>query len=307
MRSISAPPPSAIAFEISNSRLASRCSYARHRAVHPTPQGKALAAATGRAFAELARAAPAGRRRPGRQRLKLKVFPLFASAWLIPRLARFRREASGYRSCDRDLQPCRRFRRRGLRCRHQRRRRLFEGLVSHALSPTSERRRSRRRSLVRRLRLREPRDLGRAVLIHVTTFPAAWPQWLERAGRARTRAVRDHRGRQFRGRHPGGRAGAGSRSAWNLFIAERERQARSAVRFRSSHPPGSYWLVHPPGCPAQPRAATLQELAACRASRRTAERSAIDDLSDSRCSQIEMSRALLFVAAARRADADRPG
>jgi hypothetical protein len=37
-------------------------------------------------------------------------------------------------------------------------------------------------SLARHLNLREPPDLRRAALIHVTTFPAAWPLWLEHAG-----------------------------------------------------------------------------------------------------------------------------
>ena len=53
-----------------------------HRAVHPTLEGQSLAAATGRAFAELARGVPPVGSRSGRQRLRLKGFPLFASAWL---------------------------------------------------------------------------------------------------------------------------------------------------------------------------------------------------------------------------------
>ena len=60
-----------------------------HRAIEPTAEGRALAAATGRAFAELARVDLPSGGAAGRQRLKLKVFPLFASAWLIPRLAGF--------------------------------------------------------------------------------------------------------------------------------------------------------------------------------------------------------------------------
>jgi DNA-binding transcriptional LysR family regulator len=60
-----------------------------HRAIHPTVAGRTLAAATGRAFAELARTGLPTGSSAGRQRLRLKVFPLFASAWLIPRLAGF--------------------------------------------------------------------------------------------------------------------------------------------------------------------------------------------------------------------------
>ena len=83
--------PSAVSHRIRNLELALGVAlFVRsHRAVRPTAEGRTLAAATGRAFAELARTRLAVGGSPGRQRLKLKVFPLFASAWLIPRLAGF--------------------------------------------------------------------------------------------------------------------------------------------------------------------------------------------------------------------------
>jgi DNA-binding transcriptional LysR family regulator len=60
-----------------------------HRAVDPTAAGKSLAISTGRAFADLARTGTSFSGSSGRQRLRMKAFPLFASAWLIPRLADF--------------------------------------------------------------------------------------------------------------------------------------------------------------------------------------------------------------------------
>src|SRR5262249_30980264 len=58
-----------------------------HRAVELTADGKRLAVATGKAFAELARAGSPLPDRSRRLRLRLKVLPTFASAWLIPRMA----------------------------------------------------------------------------------------------------------------------------------------------------------------------------------------------------------------------------
>lgn len=60
-----------------------------HRRVAPTPAGEELAALTGRAFRELARACEPRGGGSRRSVLRLSVFPLFASAWLTPRLADF--------------------------------------------------------------------------------------------------------------------------------------------------------------------------------------------------------------------------
>src|SRR5262245_41193471 len=61
----------------------------KHRAVQVTAAGRALAAATGRAFAELLRAAEPLTGAQATARLRLSVSPLFASAWLMPRLPSF--------------------------------------------------------------------------------------------------------------------------------------------------------------------------------------------------------------------------
>jgi len=60
-----------------------------HRAVQITPAGRALAEATGRAFAELLRASEPLAGAQATARLRLSVSPLFALAWLMPRLPAF--------------------------------------------------------------------------------------------------------------------------------------------------------------------------------------------------------------------------
>jgi DNA-binding transcriptional LysR family regulator len=239
--------PSAISHRIRSLEhaLGLRLFIRTHRAVHPSREGRALAATTGRAFAELTRASASAGASQGRQRLRLKVFPLFASAWLIPRIARFGAkhpdidlvlETSSH-AVDFDIEAFD----AGVSVADA----AFEGLVSHPLAdiratPVAT------PSLVHRLGLREPRDLARAALIHVTTFPAAWPQWLERAGVPGLRSVRTIMVDSFVAAMQAAEQGAGVALGMELFIAERERQGAICRPFRIEHPLGTYWLVHPP-------------------------------------------------------------
>lgn len=82
---------SAVSHRISKleARLGERLFERHNRRIQPTPAGDALAIMTGRAFAELARALDRGASPASRSTLKLSVFPLFGSAWLLPRLADF--------------------------------------------------------------------------------------------------------------------------------------------------------------------------------------------------------------------------
>lgn len=217
-----------------------------HRAVHPTAAGKALAAATGRAFAELARVGAVDGQKPGRQRLRLKVFPLFASAWLIPRLARFVAlhphidlsiETSS-RVVDFDVEAFD----AGISVTDALPDRL-DGLHLAPLRSTP----IAAPSLKRRLRLRHPRDLARAVLIEVATFPAAWSQWLQRAGVADLKPVRTITVDTFVAAIQAAEQGAGVALGMNLFVAEREAAGAICRLFDIESPTGSYWLVHPPG------------------------------------------------------------
>jgi DNA-binding transcriptional LysR family regulator len=240
--------PSAISHRIRSleQALGLRLFVRRHRAIQPSLEGKALAAATGRAFAELTRASASAGTRSGRQRLRLKVFPLFASAWLIPRIARFGTKhpdidlaiETSSDAVDFDIEAFD----AGVSVADA----AFEGLVSHPLAdiratPIAT------PSLARRLRLREPRDLARAALIHVTTFPAAWPQWLERAGVPKLKPIRTIAVDSFVAAIQAAEQGAGVALGMELFIAEREREGAICRPFPIEHPLGTYWLVYPPG------------------------------------------------------------
>jgi DNA-binding transcriptional LysR family regulator len=217
-----------------------------HRAIHPTVAGNALASATGRAFAELARTGLQAGSSTGRQRLKLKVFPLFASAWLIPRLAGFVAkhpdidlaiETSSH-VVDFDVEAYD----AGISVGDGK----FDGLEALHLAPLRATPIATP-SLVRRLKLRQPKDLERAVLIHVTTFPAAWPQWLERAGFPKLEPKRSIAVDSFVSAIQAAEQGAGVALGMDLFIAERERQGAICRPFPIAFSTGSYWLVHPPG------------------------------------------------------------
>ncbi|MDQ8726493.1 LysR substrate-binding domain-containing protein [Bradyrhizobium sp. LHD-71] len=216
-----------------------------HRAIEPTTEGRRLAGATGRAFAELARVdLPAGRT-PGRQRLKLKVFPLFASAWLIPRLASFVAKhpdidlaiETSMHNVDFNVEAFD----AGISVSNG----SFAGLDALHLAPLRATPVATP-ALARRLKLREPRDLGRAVLIHVTPFPGAWPQWLKRAGVAKLKPARSIAVDNYVAAIQAAEQGAGIALGMEPFIAARERQGAICRLFPIVSSAGSYWLVHPP-------------------------------------------------------------
>lgn len=217
-----------------------------HRAIEPTAEGKALAAATGRAFSELARVGSPALGRPGRQRLRLKVLPMFGSAWLIPRLAGFMTKhpdvdlaiESSSRNVDFDTEAFD----AGISVGDGN----FQGLTAHHLAeirttPVAA------PAFARRLKLREPRDLRRAALIHVTTFPAAWPLWLKHAGVPELKPVRTISVDSFVAAIQAAEQGIGVALGLEPFIIERERLGAICRPLPFAHPTGSYWLVHPPG------------------------------------------------------------
>ncbi len=216
-----------------------------HRVVRPTDVGEKLALATGRAFAALSRAsAPA--EMAGRRRLRLKVLPQFASAWLIPRLSSFLTAhpeidlsiETSNRNVDFDTETFD----AGISFGAER----SEGVVAHRIMdirtvPVGA------PSLARRLKLRTPADLSRVALIHVTTFSAAWPLWLKHAGEPALQPARSISVDSFVAAMQVAERGAGVALALEPFIGEPER--RGAIRrvLPFAHMTGSYWLVHPPG------------------------------------------------------------
>jgi DNA-binding transcriptional LysR family regulator len=241
--------PSAISHRIRNleTSLGTALFTRTHRAVELNADGKRLAAATGKAFAELARIGSPAPDRSRRLRLRLKVLPTFASAWLIPRMADF---INGYPDVDVAIETSSRnvdfdteafdagicvgnaedF--LALTADH-----LTDIKTTPVASPT----------LVKRLRLRRPADLERAVLIEVTTFPAAWRLWLKHAGVAELKPRRTISVDSFAASMQAAEQGAGVALGLEPFAIERERSGTIARPLALAYPTGSYWLVYPKG------------------------------------------------------------
>jgi DNA-binding transcriptional LysR family regulator len=152
-----------------------------HREVRPTRAGTALAATTGRAFADLLRATAPTDSKGGRRRLRLAVAPPFTSAWLLPRVASFLAAhpeielalETVSRSVDLETEPFDAAIRIGDG--------TFPGLTAVHLmdigtTPVAG------EALTRRLGPLQPTDLASAPLVHVSSYPLAWPLWFNGAG-----------------------------------------------------------------------------------------------------------------------------
>jgi DNA-binding transcriptional LysR family regulator len=211
-----------------------------HRTISPTASGRTLAEVTGRSFAELARAALPG---AGASRLRIAALPLFASEWLIPRLGRFTAAhpeielmiESPTRHVDLDVDS------------FDAAIRVGDGnwppLAAHRLmdiaaTPVAT------RALVRRLRLRRPADLAQAPLIHVTSFPLAWPIWLDRAGVGGLTASQTIWVDGFGPALDLAERGAGVALGLEPLFAAREKAGTLCRPLPIRQPTGGYWLVH---------------------------------------------------------------
>jgi DNA-binding transcriptional LysR family regulator len=239
--------PSAISHRIRNleSALGDGLFTRAHRSVRLTAQGKALAAATGRAFAELVRATAPSAGAIGRRRLRMAVSPFFASHWLIPRVAKFMAAhpdielviENSSRPVDFESEPFDAAVRvgdgawPGLTATH---------LIEIRTTPVAS------AEMVKRLKLKKPEDLARAPLIHVTTFPLAWPLWLEQAGAAHVKAKQAISMDTFGAALQAAEQGVGVALGLEPLFVERVRAGALAQPFAFSHPTGGYWLVHRP-------------------------------------------------------------
>jgi DNA-binding transcriptional LysR family regulator len=237
--------PSAVSHRIRNLETSlNDALFARaHRAVHLTAAGKALAAVTGRTFADLARAtAPVVGARSHR-RLRVAVSPFFASHWLIPRVSKFMSAhpdielaiEHSSRPVDFASEPFDAAVRvgdgnwPGLSATH---------LMEIRTTPVAS------SAVLKRLKMREPADLARAPLIHVTTFPHAWPLWLKLAGAGHVKPKQAMWMDTFGAALQAAEEGAGVALGLEPLFAERERAGALKRPFAMSLPTGGYWLVH---------------------------------------------------------------
>jgi DNA-binding transcriptional LysR family regulator len=239
--------PSAISHRIRHLEraLGDRLFTRAHRAVRPTRAGVALAATTGRAFADLLRATGPSAAAAGQRRLSLAVAPPFASLWLLPRIGDFMAAHPEIelaienlsRPVDLETEPFD----AAIRVGDGR----FPGLTTMPLmeigtTPIAS------KALARRLRLRQPADLAAAPLIHVSSFPLAWPVWLGGAG------VGGIKGRQalwvdsFGAALEAAEQGIGVALGLEPLVRARERQGSLCIPIAFSYATGSLWLVHPP-------------------------------------------------------------
>ena len=227
------------------------------RGVVLAPAGIALAATTGHAFGDLARAL--ARQSSGSRRLRVSAVPIFASHWLLPRLGQFladhpeielQVEASP-RMADMEV-----------------------GLVDVALrygdgqwpGVSAERIMDLETvpvaapSLVRRFKLGAPADLVRAPLIRVSPFGASWTDWATAAGLDASRFER-RKGVQVDGMGAALRAAAHGLGVALAFdpVIDSEIRSGALVRVGPGVPSrGQVWLV------CRPRERTLPAIRALR-------------------------------------------
>jgi DNA-binding transcriptional LysR family regulator len=233
--------PSAVSHRIRalERALGERLFARAHRAVRPTRAGTVLAATTGRAFADLLRAAAPAQSTVGR-RLRLAVAPPFASAWLLPHLAPFLAAHPEIelaietlsRPVDLETEPFDAAIRvgdgnfPGLTALH-----LMDIGTTPVAAPT----------LLRDLALGQPADLAAAVLIHVSSYPLAWPLWFDGAGLGGIAARHAIWVDTFGAAWEAAEHGIGVALGLMPLVAE----ARGLRRpFAFTLPTGSLWLLH---------------------------------------------------------------
>jgi DNA-binding transcriptional LysR family regulator len=239
--------PSAVSHRIRNLEraLGDRLFTRAHRVVRPTRAGVALAATTGRAFADLLRATAPAQSASGQRRLRLAVAPPFASLWLVPRIGGFMAAHPDIelaienvsRSVDLETEPFDAAIRVGdgnfpaLTAIH---------LMDIGTVPVAT------KALARRLRLRQPADLAAATLIHVSTFPLAWPVWLGGAGIGGMKARQAMWVDSFGAALEAAEQGVGVALGLDPLFRERERAGAVCRPIAVTYATGSLWLVHPP-------------------------------------------------------------
>ncbi|MBO9695115.1 MAG: LysR family transcriptional regulator [Sphingopyxis sp.] len=239
--------PSAVSHRIRNlERLMGDHLFVRaHRAVTPTVAGRSLAATTGRAFTEFARALSLQHAPGARTRLRLAVVPTFEMTWLIPRIETFLSAhpevellvENVNRALDFDNEP-------------------FDAaicggtgdwpglaalpLMKISTTPICA------PAVAARLKFRHPIDLQRATLVHVTSYPLAWSLWFDSAGIGEITPRRTFWVDSFWAAQQAAECGVGVALGLDPLCAEPERLGRLQRPFPMLVPTGDYWFVHRP-------------------------------------------------------------
>lgn len=234
------------------------------------PAGRLLAATTGRAFGDLARAL--ARQGAGSQRLRVSAVPIFATHWLLPRLGQF---LAAHPRIELQVEASPRLAD------------METGLVDVALrygdgnwpDTAAEKMMSLQSvpvaapALARRLRFRAPTDILRAPLIRVSPFGSSWTDWAGGAG-LDPEPFERHKGLQVDGMGAALRAAAHGLGVALVFdpLVDSEIASGTLVRVGPAVPArGQIWFACRPqerGLPAirALRRWMLGEIAATRAS-----------------------------------------
>jgi len=231
------------------------------RGVELSPRGRQLAANTGRAFGELARAM--AHQAVGGRRLRLSCVPIFASHWLLPRLGAF---LAAHPEIELQVEASPRMAD------------MEAGLVDAALrygdgkwpDLSAERIMDLHMvpvaapALARRLKLRRPADLMRAPLIRVSPFGTSWTEWARGAGLDPTRfepRPSEAKGLQVDGMGASVRAAAHGLGVALVFdpLIDSEITSGALVRVGPGVPArGQIWLVCRPRERSQPAIRALR-------------------------------------------------
>lgn len=239
--------PSAISHRIRNleKAMGGALFVRAHRTVQVTAAGRALARATGRAFGELVRATAPLAGLEASRRLRLSVSPLFASAWLLPRVADFMARHPGIELVIENSVGPLDLENESFDAAVRVGDGTWPGLVSqhlldlHAVPVAAP-------ALVQRLKLRRPADMVRAPMIHVVSFPLAWSLWLRRAGAGTVKAKQAVWVDSFEAALQLAERGAGVALGLAPLFADREATGTLCRPVKLSNPTGGYWLLHRP-------------------------------------------------------------
>lgn len=239
--------PSAVSHRIRNlERLIGDELFVRaNRAVTPTSPGRTLAIATGRAFSDLARGL-ALKDAPGtRTRLRIAVVPTFQAAWLIPRVEKFMSAHSNIelviesvsRGIDFDNEPF-----DAAICGGAGE---WPGITAVPLmkiftTPICT------PAMSRQLKLRQPADLRRATLIHVTAYPLAWPVWFDHAGTGDINSQRSIWVDSFGAAQEAAECGVGVALGLDPLFVGKEASGQIVRPLSIKKATGDYWFVHRP-------------------------------------------------------------
>lgn len=218
-----------------------------HRSVELTQAGRDLARSTGSAFNELARAFKTNEAGLSRVRLRLAVVPTFGSTVLIPHITSFTTDnpnvemmiESVSREIDLAQEPF-----DAMICAGESENNWPGMTAVHLLdistTPVCT------PQIATELGLSDPSNLENAPLIHVSSYPSAWPLWLKQSGLGEMNDAKAIWVDSFNTAMQAAERGAGVALGLDPLFLDREQAGAICRPLPISHSRGGYWLVYRP-------------------------------------------------------------